>query len=296
MTPKAYPNIPTPSPNEVKKYLKRWKKEADERESALVKLFGELCPGNVSISDILIKVATLNDFYSTNILSTLAVAKHICSLKDVDARLSKGDLSLVDDIAFNRIRSKKKHFYSFATKYCSFHSPNHYVMYDDYVKKILMHFRDRDEFHKNRFSRFVADDLKDYEKFSEILRVFIDFYRLSDYSLKEVDIYLWQVGKKFFGKERLPEEDSQETQQQAIVEACRKLLVVGEVYETGCIKIVVRKETGISKDSIIPTDFCYNKENKGTENREHPRLFEWVSQGKLRYLGEGYSYADLKQD
>ena len=61
-------DIPRPSPEQVKIYLKKWEQlEAyPEQEKALDKLFQELCPKNEKIEDILLKSATLNDFYSTN--------------------------------------------------------------------------------------------------------------------------------------------------------------------------------------------------------------------------------------
>ena len=49
------------------------------------------------MSDILLKVAALNDFYSTNIFSDYPVAKHILSL-NIDARLKSGDITLVSDL------------------------------------------------------------------------------------------------------------------------------------------------------------------------------------------------------
>ena len=45
------------------------------QEKAIDKLFFELCPNNNVRSDILLKVSTLNDFYSTNIFSPYSVAK-----------------------------------------------------------------------------------------------------------------------------------------------------------------------------------------------------------------------------
>jgi len=66
--------IPKPSSGEVEKYLKSWKnlKNYKLQEEALDKLFFELLPSNEEISDILLKVAALNDFYSTNIFFSLS--------------------------------------------------------------------------------------------------------------------------------------------------------------------------------------------------------------------------------
>lgn len=64
----------SPSIEEVECYLNRCKTldTLDNyrlQESALNKLFFQLCPNNSDISDILLKTATLNDFYSTNIFA-----------------------------------------------------------------------------------------------------------------------------------------------------------------------------------------------------------------------------------
>ena len=72
---------------------------------------------NTEIDDVLIKVAALNDFYSTNIFSIYPVAKRIVE-QDIDKKLKAGDLQLVNDIAKVTSADGKEHnFYSFATKY-----------------------------------------------------------------------------------------------------------------------------------------------------------------------------------
>lgn len=154
-------NVPNPSAEQVEHYLRAWDELENYhlQEDALDKLFFTLCPGNTDMSDILLKVAALNDFYSTNIFSVYPVAKHILSL-DSDARLKAGDVTLVSDIQRVIISNVERNFYSFATKYCSHHNPLDYPIYDSYVEKVLCHFRDRD-----KFASFKTPDLKDYEKF-----------------------------------------------------------------------------------------------------------------------------------
>ena len=71
--------------------------------------------------------------------------------------------------------------------------PLEFPIYDSYVDRLLRYFRDTD-----RFSRFSSDDLKDYEKFKNILIQFTSYYRLEPYNLKEIDKYLWQLGKEKF--------------------------------------------------------------------------------------------------
>lgn len=189
--------IATPSASEVEKYLRAWDSMENYRlqESALNKLFFELAPQNDNIENILIKAATLNDFYSTNIFSIYPVAQHILSL-DVDRRLRDHDLSLVSDISHVIFPSGKvKKLYSFATKYCSHHKPDVYPIYDDYINKILRYYRDIDG-----FSNFTNEMLLDYLSFNTILHDFQLFYKLEKYTLKEIDQYLWQLGKANFPK------------------------------------------------------------------------------------------------
>ena len=47
---------------------------------------------------------------------------------------------------------------------------------------------------------FKNDDFKDYVKFKAILDEFKAYYSLEQYSLKELDQYLWLLGKKYFKK------------------------------------------------------------------------------------------------
>lgn len=189
-------DVPNPSIEQVEFYLEKWEGLENYRlqEDALNKLFLELCPRNADISDVLLKASTLNNFYSTNIFSIYPVAKHICSL-DIDSRLKAGDVTLVRDIQYLTISEKQKNFYSFASKYCSHHNPLEYPIYDSFVDEILRYFRNRDG-----FSEFQDRDLKDYAKFKSILIDFSNFFGLNKYNLKQIDQYVWQLGKEYFPK------------------------------------------------------------------------------------------------
>lgn len=188
--------VPDPSSLEVKKYLKSWDKLENYKlqEDALDKLFFELIPNNKDISDILLKVATLNDFYSTNIFSVYPLANHILSL-DIDDRLRQGDIALVKEIQKVNYGEVTKNFYSFATKYCSHHNPIEYPIYDSYVEKVLKYFRKKD-----KFADFKNVDLKEYQHFKQILLTFRSYYGLEEFNIKEIDRYLWQLGKEYFPK------------------------------------------------------------------------------------------------
>lgn len=188
--------IPTPTNSEIEKYLAFWDSLDNYvmQEQSLDKLFFSLIPTNSDIRDILIKASTLNDFYSTNIYSIFPVAKHILELR-IDERLKSGDTSLVNDIANVEISGKHKCFYSFATKYCSHHNPIDFPIYDSYVENVLMYFSKRD-----KFTTIKRSDLKSYDYFKNSLVLFAEYYNISEYNLKDLDRYLWQLGKEYFPK------------------------------------------------------------------------------------------------
>ena len=186
--------LPTPSKEEVDKYLSLWDSLDDyvEQEHALDKLFFGVFKTNDTIGNILIKCSVLNDFYSTNIFKVYPIAKHILGL-NIDDRLNKHDPTLVNDIANVTISGKSKYFYSFASKYCSHHDPLNYPIYDSYVEKVLKYFKKKD-----KLIKFNNDDLKHYELFKQILLDFQKAYNIEEYNLKDLDRYLWQLGKKYF--------------------------------------------------------------------------------------------------
>ena len=185
-----------PSPKEVVEYEQKWNTLVDyvNQENALNKLFFNLCPENKDMSDILIKCSSLNDFYSTNIFKVHNVAKHFLNQK-IDERLAVGDLNLVMDLANIEINGKRFFFYSFATKYCSHHRPDIYPIYDSYVNKLLKYFRNRDG-----FMAFKESNLKEYSSYYNIIQSFKSFYGLQAFSVKQIDKYLWQLGKEAFNR------------------------------------------------------------------------------------------------
>lgn len=189
-------SIPTPSKKEVIKYLDKWGtlEHYVWQEKSLNKLFSEIYPNNTKLEDILIKASSLNDFYSTNIYSIFPVAQHILQL-NIDERLNSFDETLVNDIALIEINGKEKNFYSFTTKYCSHHHPTEYPIYDGYVEKILLHFCKQDN-----FSKFKKADLKNYKIFKQTLLDFKKYYDIDEYNLKDIDKYVWLLGKEYLPK------------------------------------------------------------------------------------------------
>jgi hypothetical protein len=189
------PKPPRPIPALISHYLEEREKRENYRvqEQALTLLFNRYCPENREVEHVLLKVSALNNFYSTNIYDTYSVAKHILGRESVDERLRQGDLSLVGEIARVTLKGRSKNFYSFASKYCSHHSPEKFPIYDFFVEKMLLHYRKSD-----RFDSFVASDLKDYKRFVAVIERFKTHYGLGAFTLRQIDVFLWLAGKECF--------------------------------------------------------------------------------------------------
>ena len=185
-----------PSSESIQDYLNEWEQSSElakyrVQEEALQFLFNEICPRHDCLKQVIIKVSTLNDFYSTNIFDTFAVAKHIVKIKDINERLQDEDLKLVNEIASVPGRP---YYYSFATKYCHHHKPSSFPIYDYYVAEMLKYFR-----RENKSVKFKNEELKDYSKLVEIIKDYKSYYDTDNkYSLRDIDKYLWQAGKKNF--------------------------------------------------------------------------------------------------
>src|ERR1700683_3664825 len=104
--------------------------DGDIAERALRELFTQY-PRNSDRAHVLLKVVALNRLYSAGILAVYDVANHICQ-QEIDAALSNGAPEVVDKIAKVTISSsgKQRGFWSFATKYCSWHNQPSYPMWD----------------------------------------------------------------------------------------------------------------------------------------------------------------------
>lgn len=147
-------------------------------------------PGNVMLSDVLVKVAALNALYATNIYAIFPVAQHITDLH-IDDRLKEGDLTLVTDIAQIEIAGKWRYNYSFASKYCAWHASEAYAVYDSYVDWLLWRYQVQEQFYRNGFRRY---HLKNYPKFMSIILAFRDFFGLQGLTINEIDHFLWLYG------------------------------------------------------------------------------------------------------
>lgn len=171
-------------------------------EKALEKLIKKF-PNHKSLDEVYLKVTAINSLYSTNIYDTYKMAYHIFKNVNgnIDDRLEQGDPQLIADIASGHgIKNKQKeedienekkdkHFYSFATKYCSFHNSNKYAIYDMLIQDLLIKFYKGDK-------EINYGSLRDYKKFMGVINKFREDNNLESLTLKQIDMYLWLEAKE----------------------------------------------------------------------------------------------------
>jgi len=175
-------------------------------DPALFELF-ERTPKNTDYKHVLLKVVTLNALYSTLIRvyskitpTVYEVAHHIVSIGDeIDYGLKDGLPDIVRKISIINKGGKNFYNYSFATKYCSFHRPESYPIYDSRVYEYLRRLRNRDKHKDGGFRQFKNEELWVYPQFKSIVDEFRTHYGLQKFTYKQIDAFLYLEGGKFFG-------------------------------------------------------------------------------------------------
>ena len=118
-------------------------------------------PSNKTEEDIRIKTSAINDDLEIRQLPDINdMIAHILKL-NIDDRLQRGDLSLVEDIANITVNDKSYHFLHFASVYCNYHRPDVYPVYSEqhlgfYRKYILANNLNLDPDKLNTYSVFSA--------------------------------------------------------------------------------------------------------------------------------------------
>lgn len=189
MTPRQ---LRKPTPDLIVSYVTRFEQKGFSiADKAISKLF-QAFPHNQKIEDVWLKVVALNSLYNTNIYATYDVAKRVCEL-NIDAQLEQRSPEVVNQIASVKIRGKARRNYSFASKYCSWHVPDAYPIYDSFVERLIWAYEKQD-----RFAQFRRADLQDYPRYKETIESFRNFYGLTQFDFKKLDKFLWLYGKEVF--------------------------------------------------------------------------------------------------
>lgn len=182
--------LPIPTSELIEKYNKKWFSldKYPEQENILTDVFKN--KNNQDFKIVLYKTIFLNEFYSTHLDSAVGMARYIVNL-NINEKLNNNDISLVEDIALTP--NEMRNAYSFASKYCSWHNPDVYPILDSYAKGVLYRmnkkFRFMPQFTQNNIS-------SSYIFYCDVYENFIRHFNLENYTLKQIDRFLWLFGKE----------------------------------------------------------------------------------------------------
>jgi hypothetical protein len=183
------PSLPRPTVKLVRAEGDKFDQEPLTRlgEEALGQLLSKF-PRNTEVSHVLLKVLVLNKLSSAWVrdVDVKPLARHIAGL-GIDPLLAEGSPATVDLIT--HCENLKLHF-SFASKYCSWHNPDAYPIYDTYVEACLWYHRKQDG-----FAKYAREGYR-YPDFVRIVTAFREFYGLTSFTFKQLDKFLWSQGRQ----------------------------------------------------------------------------------------------------
>jgi len=178
--------VKTPTPEVIREYINKFHAEHGKSEKRLNLLFYNK-EENTNEDDVFSKICAIDDIYHTHLdPEHMSDITDVIVDSDIDEELPKGDKRLVDGLADAIASKTKKRQLSFASKYCSFHHPDIYPIYDSKAKKLVATYL------KDKGHEINAKDFEQkYSLFIEKLDLFIEEYGLQEFSYKEIDIFLW---------------------------------------------------------------------------------------------------------
>ena len=181
-------HLRVPTPELVTEACAEFDREFWLTETALHKLITHF-PENSDLPEVLLKVVSLNRLYSTQILAVSDMANHICrNGAQIDRRIAAGDPEVVEEVGNVIIQAtgKTRYNYSFATKYCSWHNPEAYPIWDSRVDKYLWQLQK-----EGVYTAFVHSHLGYYGKFLNTMKAFRSRYHLDSFTFKQIDKFIW---------------------------------------------------------------------------------------------------------
>ena len=150
-------------------------------------------PRNTCSWQVLLKVTALNALYKTRIMNVYPVVETILGVgRKLDSLILRADPAAVDLMKMVKFAKREKalNFFSFASKYCHFHRPDQYPIYDQYVDAALRKLR------RDKKLAFQSDALnrEEYAPFKSIVDAFIGKYA-AGCSYDAADKFLWLKGR-----------------------------------------------------------------------------------------------------
>lgn len=190
---------------EVRKKLQRCRSALQahttyELADRVLRLVFEGNPTNTNDADVLRKVVLLNALYATSIYDVFRMAHHVHRLgAKLDAWIATGSPQAVSRVRRGHgIRTSSgvdRDFYSFATKYASWHRPEVYPMYDKYVATAIRRIR-----RWLGMPSLSAGELRRFRRFRRALDELHDAVEWPTPGYKEFDQGLWVLGQVISGE------------------------------------------------------------------------------------------------
>lgn len=198
--------------NDINEALRKYKQDVEyenyrKEEQLVIEIFNKYKRNtDEDEKSVLLKICVLDNLYSTNLKKfggkhdgIYEVTKHIVKL-NIDNELQNRSLDIIDKISiFKNSEGKETKIYSFATKYCFFHNPEFYIIYDRFVADSLLDLNKEYNFYNHEISK---DKLKCYRTFHEIFKQFKSLEGLKNFSNRELDNFLWITGREKAQKDK----------------------------------------------------------------------------------------------
>ena len=201
------PDVGKPSVSQVKLWLKYWEylKKNDPhsvyvRQRDYLDYWFRRFPDNTNVDIVMSKAATLNSLFNVRATAKQLVvfADYILEIDEFDSRLNNGDIDLVNQISDFMSERKESSLYSLTTKYCKFHRPDDYPIYDSNVDNALWCFKKKFWFRNQILNDFYRKDLKKYSKFYNVISLLRNMLKDEgeEFDFTDIDKYLFLAGRK----------------------------------------------------------------------------------------------------
>lgn len=193
------PKLVIPTPELVKKYVELIKndKQFCSEKKALSHLLDKF-PMNRRVEEVIIKAAAIDSIYHTHSGDYIVpFAERIVELQ-IDKHLKRKSTEIVNAVASVPLKGgKQRSLYVMATKYCWFHNPDAYPIFDTIVGWLIGQYRD-----SFKFAQFSNEELRNYPRYKEIMECFRTTYRLTQFNFTQLDNFLWGYGRALMRAQR----------------------------------------------------------------------------------------------
>lgn len=202
----------------IDEIIGRFEEKEKYKEAVLKEIF-EKYKTNKNLNEVLIKVTVLNSLYSAGLnnndgkktIDVVTMARHIQAKSRLDDWLDSEDEEVLYNAYYyiacgsSEIRSDSyNNCYAFASKYCSWQRPEVFPIMDSRAKKNLYQFIKNNDItisSNQKIDRLGKDDFYDYKMFWQICKEFKEFVNSNyvgekEYTIKDIDKFLWQYGRE----------------------------------------------------------------------------------------------------